>query len=92
MDRNLQLNGFSVYLTKADGDTETVCSGVPGRDAALGLWHYTNNFSAKAGITSRVEVRDDLDKTVLAWEFERGYTFDGETFSDKADFNGLVKP
>lgn len=80
---DLQHDDFSVAVSRVDGSDETVCQHVPAKDAALGFWHYCNNFSAKSGIVQKVVIRDGRDNALLAWEYNRGYTFDGEHFLER---------
>jgi hypothetical protein len=75
--------GFSVCLVRADGNPDIVCCGASRHDAAREFWRCSNNASALSGVVRRVSIVDDRGCTNLAWEFGRGYTFDGKTFHSR---------
>jgi hypothetical protein len=83
MNGDLQNGGFSVCLVRADNDPDVVCCNISMVDAAKEFWHRANNASAMIGIVQRVTIVDPHGYTSLAWEFGRGYTFDGKTFHSK---------
>ena len=80
---DLQDNSFTVCLVRADGSSEIVRRNASCYDAAKEFWHRSNNVSAVSGIVRQVSIVDNYGCTDLAWEFGRGYTFDGETFHSK---------
>ena len=81
MQPTLQSTGFSVVLVGARGDTTRACRNVDKKTAAKEFWHRTHNISAMAGITQRAYIEDHNGFTVLAWDFGKGYTYDGEIYT-----------
>jgi hypothetical protein len=80
---DLQRNSFTVCLLRADGDSDVVCHNASSHDAAREFWHRSNNVSAICGMVRRVSIVDNYGCTNLAWEFGRGFTFDGKRFHPK---------
>lgn len=72
---------FSVILIGARGDRTTACQNVGQKTAAREFWHRTNNVTAMSGITRRAYIEDGSGFTVLAWDYGRGYTYDGEIYT-----------
>jgi hypothetical protein len=78
-----QSNSFTVCLVRADGGSDVVCHNASSHDAAREFWHRSNNVSAISGRVRRVSIVDNYGCTNLAWEFGRGFTFDGMRFHPK---------
>ena len=68
-------------LLTVNGSTTPICRGVDKKSAAKEFWHRSNNVTALSGITRRVYIEDHNGFTVLAWDYGRGYTYDGETYT-----------
>jgi hypothetical protein len=83
MATDLQKHKFSVY--SLDILCGRVVQGVDltSHEAADLFWHHTNNISARSGIIKEVRLVDEFDCTCLLWELGRGYSYDGETWTDK---------
>lgn len=83
MNGDLQDNSFTVCLVRADGGSDIVCRNASSDEAAKEFWRRSNNVSAISGVVRRVSIVDNYGCTNLAWEFGRGFTFDGRNFHPK---------
>jgi len=83
MNGDLQDNSFTVCLVRVDGGSDIVCHNASCYDAAREFWHRSHNVSAISGMVQRVSIVDNHGCTNLAWEFGRGFTFDGRHFHPK---------
>jgi len=66
---------FSVVQFFEDGSQEYVRTHVDADETVTAFKHYTNNVTAKAGITVRVIIVDCLDCTNAEWIFGQGVVF-----------------
>jgi len=83
MNTDPRENSFTVCLVRADGGSDIVCHDASSIDAAKEFWHRSHNVSAIGGMVRGVSIVDNYGCTNLAWEFGRGFTFDGRNFHSK---------
>jgi hypothetical protein len=66
---------FSVCQFFEDGSSEYVRRYVSPEEASAVFQFYTNNVSARLGLTKRVIITDGGDCTCAEWEFGKGIVF-----------------
>ena len=70
---------FSVCQFFEDDSSEYVRRNVDAEEAIKAARHYTDNVSAKMGLTKRVIITDGGDYCVFEWQFGKGVTFPPES-------------
>ena len=70
---------FSVYQFFDDDTQERVRTNVSVEEAVKAFSHYTNSVAARAGMTKRVIITDQLDCTNMEWIYGEGVTFPTES-------------
>ena len=66
---------FSVYQFFGDQGYEKVRENVSATEAMEAVRHYTDNVTAKMGLTTRVIITDDGDLTCFEWKYGEGVVF-----------------
>lgn len=79
--------GFSIYVSETTGDLTKVAEDLTSKAAARRFWQLTNNVSAVSGKVRYVVIVNHNGQNALAWQFGRGYTYDGEEYMDRPVFH-----
>jgi hypothetical protein len=75
-------NEFSVVQFFKDDSYEKVREFVSAEEAVKAFHFYTNNVTAKIGITKRVIITDGGDCVNYEWQYGKGITYDGKEKRD----------
>jgi hypothetical protein len=73
---------FNVVQFFSNGMYEYVRRNVSDMESVTAFKHYTTSVAAKTGIVTRVIITDGGDNTNLAWEFGKGFTYDGVWYAE----------